>query len=954
MNKTIFNELARCIAGDVLTDEISRCLYATDASIYEELPMAVVRPKDKLDCVQIINFANRHNIGLIPRAAGTSIAGQCVGNGMVVDISRYMTERVSVVENDSIRVQPGVILDDLNDQLKLQGLRFAPDISTSNRCMIGGMIGNNAAGSHSVVYGTTREHIMELEVILADGSLLTFGPVNEAELNEKQGLQTREGDIYRTLFQMIDRHHDHILSAFPKANIIRRNTGYPLDYLANSKPWNVNGPDFNLAPFMCGTEGTLAFITEAKLRLLPVVPDRKLVCVHFSDLMQAMQSVELMLEHQPAAIELIDKRILDLAKENIEQKQNRFWIEGDPLAVLITEFHGDSNTVEKKTEAFTAWLEENKIGYSYSVIKKLDVNRVWSIRKAGLGLLMGSKTNKKPIAVIEDAAVSPADLPAYVADILALMKRYETDCVYYGHASVGLLHVRPELDLKNDVDREKFVRIAGEVADLVLKYKGALSGEHGDGRVRAPFLNKQLGDNVYHLFETIKKTFDPNGIFNPGKIISTKSLDSNLRGAGDKQTSIIPLLDWQSDLGLTNAIAKCNGVGVCRKSAGRGIMCPSYKASHEEKFSTRGRSSVLRYIVNSTDTEKLLATPEVKEILDTCLGCKGCKSECPSNVDMARLKSEFLHLYNTQVGKSLEVRLAQYHGPLYRLATRVPRISNMLLGSRLTGLVLGFAKGVRLPLFANAPLSRSLLSQPVNADKPVVVLLLDIYTRYYEPEIAQASVYVLNELGYEIVPIYYPDSPRMFISYGLLTEAKRSLARLIEQLEPYNDIPIVGLEPSELLTLRDEAIDLVDSSLRDKVKAIKNRSYLFEEFIEKNKLDKKIRKLAPQNKKFLIHVHCHQKSLTGTKSALKVIADMPGAEAEVIDSGCCGMAGSFGYKFYDMSTTIAKTSLVPAINAEKGKATVVAAGFSCRQQVLRETGVKAYHPANVIADALAL
>ncbi len=924
-------------------------LYATDASVYQQLPRAVVCPKDKAECVEIIKRAGIDKTPLIPRAAGTSIAGQCVGDGVVVDISRYMTQIIGEVSENKIRVQSGVILDDLNDYLQPTGLKFAPDISTSNRCMIAGMIGNNAAGSHSVIYGTTRDHIEEIEVILSDGSTVCFKPLTLEELEEKKQGQTLEGAIYRKVCDILDTHRDVILKSYPKPEIIRRNTGYALDYLANLQPWNPEGDLFNLAPLIAGSEGTLAFIVEATLKLIPRPKHRLVVCSHFDDLNQAMESIELILQTNPAAVELMDKRILDLSAQNIEQSHNRFWVQGDPVVVFVTEyFAGSQDVLQHKAKELVALLNEHGRGYAHPIIQEQDIGKVWAVRKAGLGLLMGVNSRRKPVAVIEDTAVATADLADYVRDIQQVMRRHKVDCVYYGHTSVGLIHLRPELDLSQKEDKQIFKNIASDVADLVKKYRGSLSGEHGDGRVRGPFLKRMIGEKAYRLNQEIKAVFDPQGIFNPEKIITDVPIDADLRADVSINPPSQTGFDWSSRGGLGLALEKCNGVGACRKSVGRGVMCPTYQATKDERFSTRGRSNLLRFAFLSDDLASSLQDPLLNQVLESCLGCKACKSECPSNVDMSRLRSEALYQKYRHNKIPFKVRLSAYYAPYLKLASRISAIVNFLQNTVVFRSVLGVDKTRKLPKLAlnsasawwtNHEKASSKDSKPTDAP---VLLLVDIFSNYLEPEITRSAIYILEKTGHQVIPVFMESSPRQLISKGLLSEASTALVDLLKQINGCNHagIPLIGLEPSELLTLRDEAIDLVVSK-KDKAQlsGLKDKIFLLDEYLlkqiqaEHQGIKQFFEQLNGKGKELFIHTHCHQKTLSKNLVTKQLLEYIPQLSVSEIPSGCCGMAGQFGYEQAEFSKKIAETTLKPHLDKLPQKALILASGASCRCQI---------------------
>jgi len=955
----LYKELEQSIAGEVFVDLASRRLYATDASIYQEIPRAIVRPKNKNDCTKIVTFAHQHQIPLIPRAAGTSIAGQCVGNGMVVDVSRHMTQILSEVKNNTIRVQPGVILDDLNNFVSKCDLRFAQNISTSNRCMMGGMIGNNACGSHSLLYGTTRDHVLEIEALLSDGTTARFGSLSQDELENKLKQHDLEGDIYRTIHHAISANLENIKKHYPHPHpeIIRRNTGYALDYLANNQPWNKTGKAFNLAPFLCGSEGTLVLLTEATLQLVPIPKHKLLICVHFVDLVKSMRATVAMLPHKPAAIELIDQRILECTQDNLEQRRNRFWIQGKPRAILVIElFDDEPSTLEQRAQLLIQDLQQQGLGYAYPIIRGEQMNKVWALRKAGLGLLMGIRSEKKAVSVIEDTAVAVQDLPAYINRIQQIMEKHQTPLICYGHASVGLLHLRPQLDLRED--KKKFLKIADEVADLVAEFKGSLSGEHGDGRVRGPYVKKMLGDAIYQLLVQIKQTFDPKNIFNPNKIITNLPIDQDLRfDRLTPKTTIKSQFNWEKDLGLRAATEKCNGSGTCRKTTG--TMCPSYMVTKEEYYSTRGRTNLLRQALNSPNPLQEFASEELKKTLDLCLSCKGCKSECPANVDMARFKAEFLHHYYNKKGIGLKTRLMRHYALMLSLGAKFPRITNRLAKNNWLKKRLRVAKQRQLPIISTQSLKKW-WKQHKGAQKSTngqVILLCDIFTQYHEPQIAQAAIQFLEHNGYTIIPIFLTDSPRLLISQGLLKPAKKALGKILEHcydLVVNSGMNLIGLEPSELLTLRDEAIDLVEANQREKMRTLSESAKLFEEFILQElslgKID--LINFPDKEQQLILHIHCHQKSLVGIDSCIQALKQLPGTTVTALQTGCCGMSGAFGYEYYEISMKIGEMQLFPAIRQAPDNAVIVATGTSCRHQIADGVATTALHPAQIFWNSI--
>ncbi len=947
-------------------DPVSRLLYATDASLYEEMPLGVARPRHKEDCAAIVRFAARHKIPLIPRAAGTSLAGQCVGSGLVVDVSRHMSAVLSVdPQARRVVVQPGVIRDDLNDLLARHGLLFGPETSTSDRCMIGGMIGNNACGTHSIIWGSTREHTLEVEAILSDGSTARFGPLSPEELAAKKSLRNLEGAIYRGATALVDRHRAEILARYPRAEISRRNTGYALDMLAMGQPWVPDGPAFNLCRLLCGSEGTLALTTEATLSLVQLPKKKLLICAHFDTLDAAMRGTILAVEHGPAAVELFDRRILEATTENIEQARNRFWLEGDPDAVLVIELFNDTDQgLQEAADALIAGLRRAGLGYAFPIVRPPLLSRVWDLRSAGLGLLMGVPGDVKAVTVIEDTAVAVADLPAYVARMGELMARYGTQCVYYAHASVGELHLRPEINLKTEAGMAQFRGIASDVADLVAEFGGSLSGEHGDGRLRAPFIERMLGPTVHRALGELKGIFDPDNILNPHKIVDPLPIDVDLRiDPSTPQPEIETIFDWSSDFGLVRAAEKCNGAGVCRRSPGRGTMCPSYMVTREEQHTTRGRANLFRKALMAPDPFEALASAELYEALDLCLSCKGCKSECPASVDMARMKAEFLQRHHDRHGVPLRARVLGEFAPLSRLGALTPGLSNALLNTPLGKKLLGVHPKRQIP-----PLARETFGAWARRHKPLgrgqrgkVVLFNDAFVHFNDPHVGIAAVELLEAAGFEVIVTQGLTSGRTQISKGLLRRARSVITQAIEGLFPFVDagLPIVGLEPSAILTFRDEAPDLVQGpELVAMARAVGSAALLFEEFIARAHDAGQLGDLVFDNlaRHIKVHGHCHQKALVGIEPTLKALSIIPNAQVSAIPSGCCGMAGSFGYEVehYDLSMQIGELILLPAVRQSPEDTIWAASGTSCRHQIFDGTGRRSLHPAEILRAAVAL
>lgn len=965
-----WNELKEKLKGDLFTGDTMRILYSTDASAYRELPLAVALPKDEDDIVQLIRFARKMKVALIPRTAGTSLAGQVVGNGIVVDVSKYMNRILEVNAKERwVKVQPGVVLDELNKALLPYGLFFGPETSTSNRCMIGGMVGNNACGSHSLIYGSTRDHTLEITALLSDGSKTIFGQLRKEEFTQKCGLPGLEGELYRTAESILSNpeNRQHIRDNYPDPRVERRNTGYALDLLLDSAPFTNNGEPFNFCRVLAGSEGTLAFSTEIKLNLVPLPPSEKaLVCIHCHSLEEAFKANLVALEHKPVAIELIDHYILARTKENIEQRKNRFFIDGEPAAILVVEFAFDTKeAIDRAAEELEKDMRKKGYGYHFPVILGNDINKVWALRKAGLGLLSNVKGDKKPVAVIEDTAVLPEYLPAYMEEFAAMLEKLGLSCVYYAHIATGELHLRPVLDLKDQVDIELFHTVALETAKLVKKYKGSLSGEHGDGRLRGEFIPLMLGDHVYELLKKVKRTFDPEGIFNPGKITDTPVMNTSLRfDAGQETKEFDTVFDFTSTLGIVRAAEQCNGSGDCRKSEQfAGTMCPSYQATRDERDTTRARANILREMLTRSTKANPFDHKEILDVMDLCISCKGCKAECPSNVDMAKYKAEFLQHYYDANGTPLRSWLVGNITKLNRLGSLVPSIYNAFLKNKVfSGLLkktIGFAQERSIPLLHKQTLvqwyRRHRNNQPAGRK---VYLFADEFTNYNDVNIGIKAIESLNMLGYQVIIPEHEESGRTYLSKGLVRKAQKLAVKNIEKLSPLVSphTPLIGLEPSAILTFKDEYIDLTREETKQKAIALAANTYLFDDFIMKEVQEGRISQsqFTGYERSIRLHGHCHQKALATTASTKQMLSLPAGYKVEEITSGCCGMAGSFGFEkeHYTVSMKIGELVLFPDIRKTDEKVTIAAPGTSCRHQIKDGTGRTALHPVEILWEAL--
>lgn len=951
--------------ADIHTDLLTRRLYATDASIYEEIPLGVAFPRSVADIRLLVERAKYEGFSITARSAGTSLAGQATGAGVIMDVSRYMTQIRRVdPEKRMAHVQPGVIRDSLNLESGKFGLQFGPDTSTTNRCMIGGMIGNNSCGSFSIKYQTTREHTLAIEAVLSDGSLAHFHPLTQAELDEKLSLKSLEGEIYREMLDLLKENRDRILEHYPHPEIPRRNTGYALDRLCEMDPVTPGGRPFNLAELLCGSEGTLALTASARVKLVPVSKYKILLIPQFYSLHEAMLATVEAVKWNPSAVELVDHFILDATKGNIEQKRNRFFIDGDPACLLIIQFEGNNPAeIEEQAAGLALKLKELGLGYAHPYFSEKDrMERVWNLRKAGLGLLMGLGTDSRSPTFVEDTAVRVEDLPNYVLDFQKILDKYETPCVFYAHASVGELHLRPMMDLTRSEGVRKMKEMALEVAHLVKQYRGSLSGEHGDGRARSPYIEIVLGSEMMPLLERVKEIWDPENRFNPGKIIRPKPIDIDLRFSLSYKSPAVPTtFKWRTTGGFAGAVELCNGAGVCRKLAeSGGTMCPSYHATRDEKDSTRGRANLFRQLFSGKQKEAF-ESEELKEALELCLSCKACKSECPANVDMAKMKAEFTHGWHQANGITLSESFFGRPESLYPLASLFSGFSNKMLESPWMKKQLEKWVNVdsrrSLPKFASETFeswyrkNRSDLEVP---EGKKVVLLVDLFTNYHEPQTAIAAVTFLNHLGYNLIFPGVRATGRPQLSKGLLDDVASICNSNIRWLSPYasEGIPIVGLEPSELLTLRDEYLDLCESDeLADAVK-ISEQAYLWEEFIA-TELAESGSITIGNGATVMIHGHCHTKALVGNEPLVEALR-LTGFRPVELQTGCCGMAGSFGYQKdkYDLSMKIGEETLFPSLKGITPDMIVCAPGFSCRHQIADGTRKRALHPAKIMADAL--
>jgi len=947
----LVEELRRLVDGEVRFDDITRSLYSTDASIYRIEPIGVVLPRTDEDVIAVVETAARHNVPVLPRGGGTSLAGQTVGNAVVMDFSKYMRHVVEVnAEERWVRTQPGIILDELDRHLAPYGLHFGPDPSTSNRGNIGGALGNNSCGAHSIMYGKTVDNVIGLETVLSNGERATLGRVDRSSLDARLRAKGLEGDIFRALRSIGEETAAEVKSRYP--NIQRRVSGYNLDDLEGGGPCNM-------ARFVVGSEGTLLTITEAKLALVPNPAYKRLAVLHFNSVAESMEATVAVLELAPAAVELIDSMIIRQATANLVYSRQMGFIQGDPEALLLVEVVGDSDVeVESKLDS----LDAKNLGYATTRIS--DANEqasVWAVRKAGLGLMMNVTGPAKPLPFVEDTAVAPERLPEYVRRFDEIIKANGTTAGYYGHASVGCLHIRPLIDLKGVEGVERMAAITDQISDLVLEFGGSMSGEHGDGLARSALNEKMFGSAIYDAFRRVKGAFDPQGIMNPGKIVDAPSMTENLKIGPDYKTlGLSTGFAFSQEGGFAAAVEMCNGQGACRKIHG-GTMCPSFMATRDEEHSTRGRANALRAAISGALPVDAIGSQRLHDVMDLCLGCKGCKAECPSNVDMAKLKYEFLDRYHKTNGYGLRERMFGNIARLGKMGSMFAPFSNWAMRSQgLKDLLERYAGVDRrrdLPSFASQSFVQWFRARGVSPEtaRGPVLLFADTFTNYNHPELGQAAVKVLEGLGYQVIVPSTGCCGRPMMSAGMLDKAKSAARHNIEQLLPYidNGVKLVGLEPSCILSLSDEYPDLLGDD--DAATRVAESVMLIEEFVE-YAADKDGAHLnfTKSPGKVMYHGHCHQKALVGSQIAMNVLGSIPGCDPEEVQSGCCGMAGSFGFEkeHYDMSMQIGEQSLFGPIRDLDDGVQVVSEGVSCRQQIADGTEKRAKHLVEILADAL--
>jgi FAD/FMN-containing dehydrogenase/Fe-S oxidoreductase len=939
--------LRRHLRGEVAFDPHVLGMYATDASNYQIRPLGVVVPRDAEDVATALELAAEYQVCVLPRGGGTSLSGQTVGQSLILDLSKFMNALRDVdAPARRARVEPGLVRDELNARLAPHRLHFAPDPATSSRANIGGMIANNASGMRSILYGKTLDHVLETDVLLADGTRLHFGPLPRATLDAKAQEPTREGRLLRDFRDIVLAHRDEIRARFPK--VMRRVGGYNLDAFVDTDDWN-------LSKLIVGSEGTLGVLVGATLNLEPLPRATALCVAHFASLLEAIRAVEPILTHGPSAVELLDHVVLTKAHTNRSTAALAGFIEGDPQAVLIIECYGDTRAdAERRVGTIAEDLRARGFGYAHPILAEPSAQaNVWLVRKNGLGLMLGVRGDRKPTPFIEDACVPISVLPDYIERVLAICAEHGVPLSLYAHASVGLLHVRPLLDLRRAEDIGHMKAIADKVFALVVEYGGSWSGEHGDGLVRSAFNERFFGPTLYQAFRDVKRLFDPQGRMNPGKIVDAPAMDQNLRyGAAYHVLPFRTEYHYRSDGTFAAAVELCTGVGQCRKTLS-GVMCPSYIATRDEEHSTRGRANALRLAMTGQLGADGMTSPRLHQTLDLCLSCKGCKSECPSNVDMAKLKSEFLQQYHDKHGSTRRERVVAASPAMARrltgaLAPLVNRLQEAPATRRLIEATLGFSRERVLPPYARVPFAdwfANRVTRPAG-DRPRVALFGDTYLSCFEPGVGRAAVDLLEGCGFEVVFANAGCCQRPRISHGFLREAKRDGLRTLLNLDHFirQGIPIVVCEPGCASALVDDLPDLIDDAAL--AQRIVDNVMMIDVFLEREYRAGRIactfEAVAPS---VTIHGHCHQRALFGTSAMKALLARAPGAEIRELDAGCCGMAGSFGYEkeHYALSQKIGESRLFPAVRALPADGVLVACGFSCRHQIAHFTGRKTLH-----------
>ena len=934
------------VDGEVIETSLQKKVYSVDASIYEIEPSVVVLPRTQEALIEAVRVAHHYSIPVTPRGAATGITGGCLGTGLIIDTTKYLHSIKDIdIKNETVWCEPGVVQNQLNTALAPYGYVLGPDTSTGNRATLGGMIANNSSGAHSIRYGKMVDHVVECRCVLSSGSVLHFQDVDEATWKHKCLQKDEEGEIYTALDVLIEKYRATIKSDFPK--IPRRVSGYNLETLL----------DFprNLSSLFCGSEGSLGTLIEAKVKICPKPTHCALVVLHFHSFLESLLPIQQLLEYSLYSLEVVDKMVIEMAQQSPSMRGKVSWLEGKPTTFLVAELDASSKEeLEGKVAHFMQRIQKAEVAVDYTLLTdSKDMQEVWELRKAGLGLIQSRRSFSRGIGFIEDVAVLPTELHAFMSDFLSLLAKHgKHEVGIYGHAGAGCIHLRPFIDLRSEKDLKIMRKMMEETADLLLRYQGSLSGEHGDGLIRSWLNEKMFGKTLYQAFKDVKKIFDPFDLANPGKVVNAPDLFSNLRLHPQSRLEEIPsFLSFKNEGGLAFAMDMCNGNGQCRKK--EGLMCPSFQATKDERHNTRGRAQSLRAIIHGREPLETWTSRELYEILDLCLECKGCKTQCPSQVDIAKLKSEFLYQYQEKHGYSLRSRLFA-HLPLWNsLLSMFPKLANRLLSSSFNRFILkklGVAPQRSLPLLAPYRFSSWVEQQPpTSAQAEPVYLFTDTYTEYHCPEVGQAAYLILKQLGFQVLTTKPQCCKRPMISKGLLKPAKKGLSKLSTSLTSFAEqkIPIIVLEPSCLSVLRD---DLVSFFPDKDISSIQLQCKSFEEF-----LLEQIERLPPiiESSTVHFHVHCHEKALMSSSVMSKIFKKL-GQKAQEIPTGCCGMAGSFGYEseHYDVSQKVAALALLPYLKRVSSAEQVLANGFSCRHQIEESTTHKPLHFSQWLAKVL--
>lgn len=946
--------------SEVSFDRMTRLLYSTDASIYQMMPVGVALPRDVDEVSAVVEIAGKHGVPVLPRGGGSSLTGQSIGHALILDLSRYMNKVFEIdAEARTIRTQPGITLGKLNMIVSPYGLMYGPDPASGDRATMGGIVSNNSTGAHSIVYGMTHNHVHAVDVVLADANRVQFETF-DGNWEARSGLPGLEGAIYRAVPGILSRYADEIATRYPKT--FRHVAGYNLHLLSGKTTPN-------LASLVVGSEGSLGVITEATLNLVPIPKVKRLALVHFSELRAAMEAVPIILESLPTAIEVIDKMLLDLTRDRIEYRRLLTFVEGDPDIILLIEYAGDTDTeLDAGIERLETKLRQ--INHHDPVIIASDKTQqanVWYVRKVGLGILMSIRGDAKPIAFIEDAAVPVEHLADYVTEISEYARSVGVErAAMYAHASAGCMHIRPLVNLKTTEGVRQLRQIAEKSVDLVVKYNGTTSGEHGDGIVRGEFLEQLFGPKMLEAFREVKTAFDPHNMMNPGKVVNVPKMDDEtlLRYGTSYAVPLEPretVFSFQDDGGFAGAVEMCNGAGVCRKLE-PGVMCPSFQATRDETHSTRGRANALRAAMMGLLGPDGMTSKDLYQVLDLCLSCQACKSECPSGVDLAKLKAEFLHGYHQEHGTPLRSWIFANVAKLNKLAQPVAPLANLMMGGPLkwAAALVGVHPSRSLPRLAPQTFSQwyhqhKRMQNGAAAGSKQVILFHDTFMQHNHPQIGQAAIKILDAAGYETIVLDdKEDSGRPAVSKGLLDEAKKLARHNLKLLAPYakRGIPILGCEPSSISMLVDEYPNLVPG---EESRNLAQMTMMIDEFIVREAESGNISlRFDETPRRVLFHGHCQQKAIFGTEYTHKMLRLIPNCVVEEIDAGCCGMAGSFGYEkeHYELSIKLAEMSLAPAVRAAEAETIVCTTGTSCRDQILHTTGRAAIHPIEVLANAL--